>query len=273
MKSPSIHGTLRPIVRFLARFGCFSIGTVYVLIGVWALLALLRLADPAADEERILQRMTGFPLGGAFIAAIALGTAGYILWLLYEAILDPYGLGKSVKGLAERIGTALSALAYAVIVSASLKVLSGQGGHGEEGLRVFTGKILDWTGGQWLVGAAGLLVIFSGFFQIKFVYDRDHERRVRMDRLKGFLREGAKVMAWGGYLARCAILLVLGWFLLDAAISADPRAVGDTDTAFDFLGLGGNLTGDSLFTLAALGTIFYGIFMYINGAYFKFEGK
>ncbi|MDQ3001035.1 MAG: DUF1206 domain-containing protein, partial [Fibrobacterota bacterium] len=121
---------LKNIVRFLTRFGCFSIGTVYVLIGVWALLALLRLADPAADEERILQRLAEFPLGEVFIAALSFGTVGYILWLLYEAILDPYGLGRRLKGLAERIGTGLSALAYGIIVSASLRVLLGQGGHG-----------------------------------------------------------------------------------------------------------------------------------------------
>ncbi|MDQ3001036.1 MAG: DUF1206 domain-containing protein, partial [Fibrobacterota bacterium] len=139
--------------------------------------------------------------------------------------------------------------------------------------QALAGQILEWTGGRWLIGAAGLLVAFSGLFQIKFVKDRDHERRLRMDKLKGFPRASATVMAWGGYLGRCAILLVLGWFLLDAALSSDPRAVGDTDTAFDFLGLGGSLLGDSVFTLVALGTIFYGIFMYINAVYFKFEGE
>jgi len=55
-----------------------------------------------------------------------------------------------------------------------------------------------------------------------------------------------------------------------AAVSFDPRKVGDTDTAFDVLGLGGGSIGDALFSAVALGTIAYGVVMYINAVYFDF---
>lgn len=74
-----------------------------------------------------------------------------------------------------------------------------------------------------------------------------------------------------GEMARCVILTVLGGFLLRSAWSSDADAVGDTDSAFDFLGLGGSTLGDSVFTLIALGTVGYGIFLYINSAYFDFN--
>ena len=41
----ALQAELAPTFRVLARVGCFAIGTVYVLIGVWAMLALLRIAD------------------------------------------------------------------------------------------------------------------------------------------------------------------------------------------------------------------------------------
>jgi hypothetical protein len=65
------------------------------------------------------------------------------------------------------------------------------------------------------------------------------------------------------------ILCVLAWFLLDGAIRSDPKAVGDTDTAFDFIG--GGIVGDSAFAVVALGTIAYGIFMYVNAWHYKFD--
>jgi hypothetical protein len=264
---------ISPVARFLARYGCFSIGTVYVLIGIWALLALLRLAHPAADEERILQRMADFPLGQAGIAVIAAGTAGYILWLFFEAVFDPYRFGRTLKGLAERLGIGMSALAYGVIVSAALKVLLGKGGRGEEQQRALVAAIMDWPGGRWLIAAAGLLVAGTGLYQIKYVHDRDHLRRLKRDGLGPVLRASVRVLAWSGYLARCAILLVSGGCLLRAAWSSDPRWVRDTDSAFDFLGLGGSTFGDSVFTVVALGTIGYGLFMGINGVFFDFGGE
>jgi len=259
---------IAPAARVLARAGCFSIGTVYVLVGVWAMLALVRVADPAADEERVLRRLMDVPAGGVFIAAVACGTAGYVLWLLFEAIFDPYASGRSWKGIAERIGIALSTLAYGAIVASAVKVLLGGDGDHERQQQRLVSQVLHWPAGQWLVGAAGLLVAVVGAYQIKYVYEGDHGRRLRV---RGRLaRTLARVFAWTGYGARCAILLVLGWFLLRAAWSFDPRAVGDTDSAFDFLGLGGGAVGNALFSAVALGTITYGFFMYMNGMYFNF---
>jgi hypothetical protein len=49
-------GSLRNAARLLARIGCVAIGTVYVLVGVLALLALSGRLIEAADEERTLTK-------------------------------------------------------------------------------------------------------------------------------------------------------------------------------------------------------------------------
>lgn len=261
---------IRPVARLFGRIGSVSVGSVYVLIGVWAMLALLRLARPAADEERILQRLVAIPLGRALIAAVAVGTVAYVLWLLFEAFFDPYQLGNTSKGVTERLGIALSTLAYGVIVSAAVKVLSGSGGNGEQQQELLVDQALRWPGGRWVVAAVGLLVALAGLYQIKYVYDGDHRRRLELDGRGPFARRLFDVLAWAGYGARCAILSVLGSFLLKAAWSWNPDAVGDTDSAFDFLGLGGGPVGNVVFSVVALGTISYGLFMYANAVYFRF---
>jgi hypothetical protein len=261
---------IRTVAHLLARVGSVSVGTVYVLIGVWAMLALHRIARPAADEERILQRALEIPLGRPFIAAIAVGTVGYVLWLLFEAVFDPYDFGSSAKGLAERVGIALSTVAYGVIVMAALKVLRGGGGDGEDEQRLLVYRVMHWPGGRWLVAAGGLVVIGAGLYQIAYVYGGDHRRRLALDARGPLARRLFDLLAWAGYGARCAILVVLGGFWLKAAWSFDPTAVGDTDSAFDFLGFGGGPLGDAIFSAVALGTVGYGLFMYANAIYFRF---
>jgi hypothetical protein len=261
---------IRPAAHFLARFGCFAIGTVYVLIGVWAMLALGRLAQPAADEERILQRIWALPFGGVLSGAVALGSAGYVIWLLFQAVFDPYRFGKTWKGIVERIGIALSALAYGAIAAKAVRVLLGDGGHGEHQEQDMVATILRWPAGQWLVGAAGAVVVIVGLYQLVYVYEADHKRQLRLRGRSKLARFSIDALAWAGYGARCAILVVLGGFLLRAAYSFNAGAVGDTDSAFDFLGLGGGRLGDALFSVVAVGTIAYGLFMYANGVYFEF---
>ena len=151
----------------LARVGCVSIGTVYVLIGVWAMLALLGIANPAADEQRILHRILQLPLGGALIGAVAVGTTGYILWLIFEAVFDPYGLGGTLKGVAERIGIAMSTIAYGVIVVAAAKVLFAGQASGEGEKQRFVATVLHWPAGPWLIGAGGVVIAVAGLYQLK----------------------------------------------------------------------------------------------------------
>ena len=269
-RSRTIRKRLTPAAHGLARVGCVSIGTVYLLIGVWAMLALLRIANPAADEQRILHRLLQFPFGGALIAAVAVGTTGYILWLIFEAVFDPYGFGKTLKGVAERIGIAMSTIAYGAIVVAAAKVLFFGEPSSEREKQRFVATVLHWPAGPWMIGAAGLVIAVAGLYQLIYVYDGDHARRLLMDRHGKVARTAVNILGWAGYGARCAILLVVGGSLVHAAVSFDPRKVGDTDSAFDFLGLGGGSVGNALFSAVALGTIAYGVVMYINAVYFNF---
>jgi hypothetical protein len=266
----TIQQTIAPVAHILARAGCVSVGTVYVLIGAWAMLALLRLADPAADEQRILHRILQVPFGGLFIAAVAAGTSGYILWLIFEAAFDPYHFGRTLKGLAERVGIAFSTIAYGTIVAAAARVLLGAGASNEGRQQRLVDAVLHWPAGQWLVGVAGVVVGVTGLYQLKYVYDGDHERRLEMDRHGKAARLTVNILGWFGYGARCAILLVIAGFLVHAAYSFDARDVGDTDSAFNVLGLAGGIVGNVLFSAVALGTIAYGVVMYINAVSFDF---
>lgn len=62
---------LKRAARPLAIFGCASIGVVYVIVGVLAVLALAGLLTGAADEERMVHVGMGLPAGPVIIWIIA----------------------------------------------------------------------------------------------------------------------------------------------------------------------------------------------------------
>ncbi|MFN6944927.1 MAG: DUF1206 domain-containing protein, partial [Cytophagaceae bacterium] len=125
----------KPIVQNMARAGCASIGIVYVFVGVMAMISFFQAGEDAADEDRIMDVILGLPLGEVLIGGIILGLVGYIIWRIFEALTDPYGFGKGVKGIGKRLGVALSGIGYGIIAFSALEALFEEGngnGNGEE---------------------------------------------------------------------------------------------------------------------------------------------
>jgi hypothetical protein len=112
-------------VLMLAKFGAFCLGVVYVMIGVIALLSLMRLKDGGADEASILNLLDSIPLGKVLVGIILLGLAAFIFWKFYTAIVDPYDYGNDYKGVGKRMAIAAGGFAYGMIGYSAFEALSG----------------------------------------------------------------------------------------------------------------------------------------------------
>jgi hypothetical protein len=66
---------------------------------------------------------------------------------------------------------------------------------------------------------------------------------------------------------------VLGWFLVHAAWAEDANDVGDTDSAFNFLGLSGSAAGHVLFSAVPVGTMCYRGSCTVNALRFKAQRR
>jgi hypothetical protein len=259
--------------RPLARVGCVSIGTIYVLVGSLALLALSGRLIEAADEERVVQLLMSIPGGAVLIWAIVLGAVAYVAWRVIEVASDPHGFGTGWKGLARRAGLASSAIGYGLIALTTARIAigtnSGPRDAAEQQQQLMVAEVLGWPGGELLLGIAGAVLAVVGISQFVIVARRGYATEIRIEPQTDLGERVTHFLAWYGYSARGVILCVLAWFLLDGAFTSDPKAVGDTDTAFDFIG--GGTVGDSAFAVVALGTIAYGMFMYVNAWQYKFD--
>ena len=267
---------LSRIARPLARFGCVAIGTVYVLIGVLALLALAGVFIEAADEDRLIHVLRNLPGGTIVVWAIIAGAAGYVVWRAIEAWADPYEFGTNWHGLLVRTGIALSAVGYAVIAYSAAKIAAapivrGRGQIAEQERQRMIADVLTWPVGAWLVGAAGLFLIVMGLGQAVLILRRSYTIEINLEDRTPAVRRWIHALAWYGYAARGVILCVLGYFLVRGGFYRNPSAVGDTDTAFDTIG--GGLIGDSAFFVVALGTVAYGLFMYACAFFYRFQKR
>jgi hypothetical protein len=265
---------LRRIARPLARCGCIAIGTVYVLVGVMALLALSGRAMGSADEERMIQVLRGLPGGFVVIWGIVAGIAGYVVWRAVEAWADPYEFGAGWIGLLKRTGIALSALAYAVIAYTAVRVAAAPTMRGDKDVaerqeQQMVADMLAWPAGDWWVGAVAICVILMAGAQLVLLLRRSYTIEINLEDRSPLVRRAIHGLAWYGYSARGVILCVLAYLLLRGAATHNPTAVGDTDTAFDTIG--GGIVGDTAFFVVALGTIAYGLFMYACAMFYQFE--
>jgi hypothetical protein len=75
-------------------------------------------------------------------------------------------------------------------------------------------------------------------------------------------------IAYAGYLSRAVIIGVTGFFFLEAALKRNSSYVVNTDKAFDFIG---DHIGGATFLLIAMGTICYGLYMFILGLHYNVD--
>lgn len=268
----SVLDRLRRETRPIARWGCVAIGTVYVLVGALALVALSGRFTGHADEDRMIHVVMGWPGGGILIWTIILGLAGYVLWRIVEVFVDPYEFGSDSWGLATRAGVGLSGTAYGVLAWSAARIAlepRGNSESSEQRQQLLVAQVLEWPGGPWWVAGTGLLLIVFAVMQFWLAARRAYTLEINMDDRSPGVRRVIHGLAWAGYSARGVILAVLGYFLLKGAWNRDPGQVGDTDTAFDFIG--GGFVGDTAFFVVAVATVCYGVFMYLCAAFYRFR--
>jgi hypothetical protein len=250
-----------------ARFGLVSKGIVYCLMGILSVLAAFGLSREQGDKVEALKLIYSQPFGQLLLVAIAVGLLGYVMLRMFQAIKDIDGKGHDLKGIFDRIGYGLSALLYLTIGAYALKLALGGSDGGDADSRQFVvSKVLEYPGGQHLVGIASLVVVGIGIYQIfrgltgKFMKD--------VSLVRTNMKDTFKKIGTFGYVARGIVLVIIGYFLFHAALRANPQDAQGTGAAFDFLQ---NKFGSLMMAVVALGLTGYGIFTLMRAKHQKID--
>jgi hypothetical protein len=258
-----------PWIERLARAGYVAYGVVYLLVGVLAMQAAFGGAAEAAGQQGALRSILVAPLGRVLLCIIALGLLSYTAWRLYQGVMDPEDAGGDLKGIAKRLDYVINGLFHGALAFYAGQLAFGSGGGGGGSPDDWTASLMSQPFGSWLVVVAGLGIVGAGLYQFYKAYKADFREKLKTGVMS--LREKRWTTHAGrlGYAARGVVFGVIGVFLIQASLQADPD---------EARGLGGALQtlahrplGPYIIGAVALGFVAYGVFMFIMARYRRIE--
>jgi hypothetical protein len=241
------------MVRVLPRVGYAAVGLLYATIGfVAARIAFLGVKDRAAGMHGSLAVLLRQPEGRAIVTAVAAGLACFAAWRLIQTF--------TFEGnFLTRVGWAITAIGYAALAWTAIGLLL-KFPRGENFERMGVGMLLSSPLGRGALRLVAAILIIAGVVAIvQAVADR-LPRWLKAVGQRRPLRSTALRIARFGLAARGVVGIVMGWLLLKAVATFNPRAVGEIGGSLKFLSQ--TPGGPLLMGVVALGLFSYGLAMW-----------
>jgi Domain of Unknown Function (DUF1206) len=242
----------------LARAGLAARGVMYGLIGVIAIQIALGTTHQQADRSGAVRLVAATPFGSAILWLLVIGFSGLTLWRLSEAA---YGApGPDGRKAGQRLINLGKALIYGFITWGILKFALGLGAPASSNKqsRDLTATAFKHSGGQYAVAVVGIIIVGIGLY---LAYQAFRERFLRDMRMGSASSRTRQVVTWlgkAGGIARGAVFVTIGIFLVVAAVDAKPGQAKGIDSAL--VTLAHTPLGPWLLGVVALGLVLFGIF-------------
>ncbi|SRR5712692_760460 len=255
MSTSARRASESPAAQALARAGLAARGVIYILIGWVAILVALGRSSRQADQQGALQLLAGKPYGLVSLWLLGIGFAAYALWRLSEAAFGVTGEG---NGAGPRLKSLVRALVYAGFAYLTFQVISGAQGSQAGRQRDWTAKAMHHTGGRWLVGIVGLIVVIAGLVLVVEGIRRKFMKYLQTSQMSPRAGRIIERLGMMGTAARGVVFALAGILVIEAAVTYKPSKAGGIDKAL--LTLRNQPFGGFLLILAALGLIIFGIY-------------
>jgi hypothetical protein len=222
----------QPWIERLSRMGLVVRGVIYFVPGLYALEWALGRNHRSMTPASVIGMIGQQPLGRVLLVVVAIGLAGYALWGVVRAVFDPWGRGHSPAGIAQRIGFVTSAVAYAGLLVATVRLLTGAGAGADLNANWSVAVMARPFGGV-LVAAIGVCWIFgSGISQVLSGWSGRFARDLALERFGRAERRGAILLGRVGLVSRGIVFTLIGVLLVAAALHWGPSSAAGLDGAF-----------------------------------------
>ncbi|MFL1376435.1 DUF1206 domain-containing protein [Nocardiopsis protaetiae] len=204
-------------LRLAAGVGYAAKGLLYLTIGYLALLiAFGESAGREADNSGALQTIAQGQAGMVLLWLIAVGLGALTVWQALLALLVKSDAGK-------RIGSAVQAVTCAVLASAVVTFLLGQGApDSQDGqAQSLTAQLMSLPFGRWIMALIGLAVIGVGGYQVWRGVTRRFTRELTFDGASGATRTAVVWIGTAGVTTHGLVLGTAGVFFVQAAWAFD----------------------------------------------------
>jgi len=241
---------------------------VYLVLGGLASAAAFDVGGEVTSTEGVFQEILSQPFGSLLLAIVALGLLCFAMWRVAQCLGDADYLGTNGKALITRAGLGVSAVANGALAFSAAAILLGMAAAsgGDGSAQDWTASLLAAPLGRWLVAAVGLAIAGTGLALGWKGWQGDVAKRLA---LTSEQRRWAVPLGRAGYLARGLVFVIIGGFLIIAALQADPAEAKGVTGALR--ALEEQPYGWILFGLTALGLFAFGAFQLVVAAFRRIE--
>ena len=249
-----------------ARIGLVAYGLVHLVIAWLALQLAFGDKEGSADSQGAVRQLAEQPFGQVLVWAVALGMLLLALWQALEALFG-FRQEEGLTRVRKRVTAGGKAVIYLVIGVSAMRTATGSSSSSKGGTDSTTAKVMDWPGGELVIGAVGLAIIGIGGYLVVRAFTEKFAKHINAEGKSG--SSGTTYLWFGkvGYTAKGAAYAVVGALFVYAAVSHDPQKSGGLDQALHKVLQ--QPFGPVLLALIALGLAGYGLFCFARARHFN----
>ena len=261
-------------MTMFARFGYAAKGVVYLIIGGLAVELAIGRGGATTDQRGALRTIYEQPFGKFLLIVVAIGLIAFALWSFIQALFDTEGKGKKAKGILARVGYAAIGISYGLLALGAIELVDGSGNGGKSSTssaQDWTGKILHYPAGVFLVVLIGLIVLGIAGYLLYRAYSANFKKKLALQEMGNQVRKWGVYLGRFGYGAMGVVFCIVGLFLIIAAVKHDPNDAKGLDSALQVLLH--QPFGPFLLAIVALGLFAYGVYSFVEARYRRMAGR
>jgi hypothetical protein len=253
----------------LARVGLIAFGVVHLLVAWLALQLAWFGGGESADQSGAMATLAESPVGKPLLWIVAIGLIALAVWQAAEVLRWRSGWsasGKQRNKALRKSGNALvKAVIYVALAVLAIRFATGSGQSSSSSQQETTAGVFGWPGGQFLVGAAGLILAGVGAWHIRKGLNKHFLKQIDTSGASPAAVKLVTRLGQIGFPGKGIALIGVGGLLIWAAVTFDPSKAQGLDGALH--GVLDLPFGRILLTLIAVGIAAFGAFCFVRARY------
>ncbi len=257
-----------PAVKWLTRFGFYTKGGLYIVIGFLAILLVIglqggKIADPTGALGTVAQK----PFGKILLIIFIFGAIGHGLWNILRGAADVDNVGKNWLGIVKRIFFIGIGLVYIGLALTAWSITLSAKASGENGElpQTITSILLAIPLGVIIVFIIGVSVFGASIHECYSGFSGKFREHYRSWEIKGWHGRFISILGVMSFTARAVIFALMGYFFILAAINYNAEQAIGLDGALLTLSQTGY--GKTLLFVMAVGLVCHGILAFYEAKY------
>jgi hypothetical protein len=251
----------------LVLFGWAAKGVVYLALAWLVLQLAFGRAPQQASSRGALDWIAQTAPGVVAIVVLGVGLVAFALGRVLEVTV----LATPQIDTKDKVEAGVLAMLYVVLALSAFSILGIAGGRGASGgsggqtQQQGTALLLGLPGGQVIVAAIGVAVIAFGAYSAYKGVKEKFLGTLRTGAMSPGVRSATKKIGTAAYVTRGIVFALIGWFLVQAALTYNPQEARGLDGALREVAEAP--WGPAVLTGIALGLLCYGAFCLLESRY------